>query len=109
MDRHRISPQSVADKLDNLLSANLEGETDCGHIQSLKKVAASSDGCQQCLEMDSMWVNLRMCLVCGQVGCCDDSPSRHAAAHFRVEGPPIVRSFEPGESWRWCYVDEVFV
>jgi hypothetical protein len=56
--------------------------------------------------MGDSWVHLRECLICGHVGCCDSSPDRHATAHYHATGHPIVRSFEPGEDWRWCYVDE---
>jgi uncharacterized UBP type Zn finger protein len=59
--------------------------------------------------MGASWVHLRLCLTCGHVGCCDSSPNRHASNHFRDSGHPIVQSFEPGESWRWCYVDEVWL
>ena len=51
-----------------------------------------------------MWAHLRMCLECGHVGCCDSSPYRHASSHFTDSGHPVMQSFEPGESWRWCYV-----
>jgi uncharacterized UBP type Zn finger protein len=54
-------------------------------------------------------VHLRLCLACGHVGCCDSSPNRHATKHFHATRHPIVRSFEPGEDWRWCYVDEAVV
>ncbi|MCL2541955.1 MAG: Na+/H+ antiporter [Nocardioidaceae bacterium] len=60
--------------------------------------------CQDCLEAGSHWVALRMCLTCGKVGCCDSSARRHATAHFRETGHPVMRSVEPGEEWRWCYV-----
>lgn len=64
-------------------------------------------GCAECLRDGTRWVRLRMCLTCGHVGCCDSSPGRHATAHFRETGHPVMRSAEPGESWRWCYVDEI--
>jgi monovalent cation/hydrogen antiporter len=63
-------------------------------------------GCEECLAMGDTWVHLRLCLDCGHVGCCDSSPNRHASAHFRDVGHPVMRSFEPGEAWRWCFVDE---
>jgi hypothetical protein len=66
-------------------------------------------GCEECLELGSPWVHLRLCLTCGHVGCCDSSPLRHARGHALAIGHPIVRSFEPGESWRWCYVDQLYV
>ncbi|WP_415916001.1 UBP-type zinc finger domain-containing protein [Speluncibacter jeojiensis] len=66
------------------------------------------DGCQECLRLgEQAWAHLRMCLTCGHIGCCDSSPHRHATAHHHATGHPVMRSFEPGESWRWCYVDEV--
>ncbi|GGO18698.1 hypothetical protein GCM10010116_37620 [Microbispora rosea subsp. aerata] len=63
-------------------------------------------GCQECLEHGTKWVHLRKCLECGHIGCCDSSPGKHATAHYEETGHPVIRSFEPGEDWRWCYVDE---
>ena len=63
--------------------------------------------CVDCLREGSRWVHLRLCLDCGHVGCCDSSPRRHATAHFRETEHPVIASAEPGETWRWCYVDEV--
>ena len=57
--------------------------------------------------MGGQWLHLRRCMLCGHVGCCDSSPNRHASAHFRTTSHPIVQSFEPGEDWLWCYVDDV--
>lgn len=65
------------------------------------------DGCEQCLTDETMWVHLRMCMVCGYVGCCDSSPGRHASQHCREHKHPVMRSFEPGEAWRWCIVHQV--
>lgn len=66
----------------------------------------ASDGCAECNAAgESVWAHLRMCLDCGHVGCCDSSPHQHATAHFRLTGHPVMRSIEPGETWRWCYVD----
>ncbi|MHC8503182.1 UBP-type zinc finger domain-containing protein [Pseudonocardia artemisiae] len=56
-----------------------------------------------------MWAHLRLCLTCGHVACCDSSPYRHATGHFRSTQHPVIRSYEPGPSWRWCYVDEQIV
>jgi uncharacterized UBP type Zn finger protein len=64
-------------------------------------------GCEECLKIGSSWVHLRMCLECGKVGCCDNSPHRHASAHFAEMQHPLIRSAEPGEDWWWCFVDEV--
>lgn len=80
------------------------------HLSVIRAVQPlTPQGCQQCLQIGSAWVHLRLCLSCGQVGCCDSSPMRHASAHARTVGHPIVQSFEPGENWRWCYVDEAYV
>lgn len=63
--------------------------------------------CTDCVREGSRWVHLRECLTCGGVRCCDSSPRKHASAHAKTDAHPVVRSFEPGEDWRWCYVDEV--
>jgi hypothetical protein len=79
----------------------------CPHIGEVRDVEPAADGCQECLATGSIWVHLRLCMVCGHVGCCDSSPNRHARAHSHAIGHPIVQSFEPGEDWWWCFVDEV--
>jgi uncharacterized UBP type Zn finger protein len=85
----------------------------CEHTVTLDADAVApteTDGCQDCLAAgEHDWVHLRLCLHCGHVGCCDSSPRKHATAHFRAAGHPVVRSFEPGEDWRWCYLDERLV
>lgn len=63
--------------------------------------------CVDCVDEGSSWVHLRQCLACGHVRCCDSSPRRHASAHHRDSGHPVVRSVEPREHWRWCFVDEL--
>ena len=81
----------------------------CVHIPDpLPDVTPSGEGCRQCLEMGSGWVHLRMCVVCGEVGCCDDSPNRHARGHYQATPEhAIVRSYEPGEDWWYCFADEL--
>ncbi len=79
----------------------------CSHLDHVGNVVPDSDGCVDCLRIGSWWVHLRMCMSCGHVGCCDDSPNRHATAHFRETGHPLIQSFEPGEDWWFCYVDTV--
>ena len=81
--------------------------TECTHLDQIREVTPSGNGCKECLETGGHWVHLRLCLSCGHVGCCDSSPGRHATKHFHSSRHPIVRSFEPGEDWAWCYVDEV--
>jgi Zn-finger in ubiquitin-hydrolases and other protein len=80
----------------------------CGHHSSIRLASPSSQGCEDCLALGHRdWVHLRVCQSCGHVGCCDSSPGRHATGHFRTTTHPVVRSFEPGEDWFWCYVDEL--
>jgi uncharacterized UBP type Zn finger protein len=81
----------------------------CKHLNQIRDVTPSADGCEDCLKIGASWVHLRLCLECGHVGCCDSSPNRHATKHFHQTKHPIVRSFEPGEDWRWCYIDEAEV
>ncbi len=71
-------------------------------------VTPSSHGCKECLETGDRWVHLRLCLTCGHVGCCDSSPNRHATRHANAAEHPVIRSFEPGEEWAYCYPHEVF-
>jgi uncharacterized UBP type Zn finger protein len=82
--------------------------TPCEHVDQVEVggVTPSGDGCQECLETGSTWVHLRLCMTCGHVGCCNSSPNKHATAHFHATEHPLVRSFEPGEDWWWCYLDE---
>jgi uncharacterized UBP type Zn finger protein len=81
----------------------------CSHLDrvAVTDLPAEIPGCEECLRIGSWWVHLRMCETCGRIGCCDSSPKRHATAHFRATGHPIVRSAEPGEEWSWCYLDEI--
>ena len=83
----------------------------CAHIDSALVLELPKPllGCEECLRAGDRWVHLRMCLTCGNVGCCDSSPNKHATAHFHEVEHPLVRSAEPGEAWAWCYVDEVML
>jgi uncharacterized UBP type Zn finger protein len=80
----------------------------CAHLDQVEKVTARTpDGCEECMMMGDTWVHLRLCLICGHVGCCDSSKNKHATAHFHETGHPIIQSFEPDEDWRWCFVDKM--
>jgi uncharacterized UBP type Zn finger protein len=81
----------------------------CSHLDAVQILDLPEPllGCEECLKIGARWLHLRMCLSCGKVGCCDSSPNRHARAHFREDGHPLIRSAEPGEDWAWCYADEV--
>ena len=81
----------------------------CTHLDSVKitELPETVAGCEDCLLTGDPWLHLRLCLQCGHVGCCDDSPNRHATLHAQGTGHPIIRSLEPGEVWSWCFVDEL--
>jgi hypothetical protein len=81
----------------------------CTHLDQVEvtDLPAEIAGCEDCLAIGGRWVHLRMCETCGHIGCCDDSPNRHATAHFHATEHPIMRSAEPGEDWSWCFVDQV--
>jgi uncharacterized UBP type Zn finger protein len=83
----------------------------CKHLSSFEQrrgtpIHPGSLGCKECLESGDEWVHLRLCMTCGHVGCCDESPNHHATRHHHATKHPVVKSFEPGEDWAWCYVDE---
>jgi uncharacterized UBP type Zn finger protein len=78
----------------------------CEHVPEAQDVAPSANGCEDCLRIGASWVHLRICMSCGHVGCCDSSEHKHATAHWHGTEHPLVRSFEPGEDWWWCYADE---
>ena len=81
----------------------------CTHLDQVEFLAPEGEvaGCEECLKIGGRWVHLRMCQTCGKIGCCDNSPNRHASAHAHATSQRIIRSLEPGEDWSWCYVDEV--
>ena len=82
----------------------------CTHLTQLRSVEPRTpEGCEECLEQGMTWVHLRLCLECGHVGCCDNSRGKHATKHFHRTSHPIIRSFEPGEDWGWCYADELLL
>jgi uncharacterized UBP type Zn finger protein len=80
----------------------------CKHIAEMRHVTPSADGCEDCLKTGDPWVHLRLCEICGHVGCCDSSKNRHATKHYRATGHPIIKSAEPGEQWGYCYADDRF-
>ena len=82
----------------------------CQHLSEVLNVSPRTPkGCEECLAMGSCWVHLRLCLACGHVGCCDQSPNKHATKHFHQTQHPVMKSFERGEDWGWCYVEELFI
>lgn len=83
----------------------------CRHVteNTPRSIHRPQPGCEDCLKIGGRWVHLRVCLTCGHVACCDSSKNRHARRHYERTGHAIIRSFEPGEDWRWCYVDEAYL
>ncbi len=78
----------------------------CSHLDQIRDVSPKTDSCEECLREGMQWVHLRMCLVCGHVGCCDSSAGKHATEHFQSTAHPVMHSAEPGETWGWCYIDK---
>ncbi|MEU6079502.1 UBP-type zinc finger domain-containing protein [Streptomyces sp. NPDC047108] len=85
--------------------------SECPHVPGLPRPEPTAVGetCLDCRADGSDYVHLRLCLQCGHVGCCDSSPARHATRHFEDTGHPVMRSYEPGESWRWCFLDQTII
>ena len=102
-----VEPESTADRERDLRVVTGE----CDHLRASCTIDTPSPrtpgACEECLRDGTDWVALRLCLSCGHVGCCNSSPNMHADAHFVATGHPVMRSIEPGEAWRWCYLDEI--
>lgn len=82
----------------------------CSHLDQLKTTTPNTpEGCEECLALGDSWVQLRLCVTCGHVGCCDSSKNRHATRHYRGTGHPLIASYQPGDNWMWCYPDELFM
>jgi uncharacterized UBP type Zn finger protein len=79
----------------------------CAHLDQITNPKPKSKGCEECLKMGDTWVHLRLCESCGHVGCCDSSKNKHATKHAKATGHPVIKSFQPGEDWYYCYVDDV--
>jgi uncharacterized UBP type Zn finger protein len=85
-----------------------EGSMTCSHVDRIRNVRPSGSGCDDCILVRDTWLQLRMCMECGHVGCCDSSKNKHAIRHFRATQHPIARSIESGEEWGWCYIDQIW-
>ncbi len=81
----------------------------CADLDHPRVAAPSSSVCDECVARGDGWVHLRSCAACGHVGCCDSSKNKHATAHYRASGHPVIRSLEPGEDWLWCYAHQAAV
>ena len=82
---------------------------DCSHRDQIQDVKPRAHGCEECMQAGDSWIHLRMCLTCGHVGCCDYSKNKHASKHFHATGHPIIRSLQKGETWMWCYIDDILL
>jgi CPA1 family monovalent cation:H+ antiporter len=104
LDRTELRHERIA--ADLAPARNAQG---CEHLMEAPTLVKprTPEGCEECLRDGTEWVHLRLCLSCGHVGCCDSSPYHHADTHFEETGHPVMRSFEPHEHWRWCYVDDL--
>lgn len=81
----------------------------CGHTDQMKTVTPATQGCAECLSEGDSWVHLRFCLTCGHVGCCNNSPNKHAAKHYLATGHPLIETLPPDEPFVWCFIDEMRV
>jgi uncharacterized UBP type Zn finger protein len=84
-------------------------EKRCYHLDLIRVREPAVHVCQDCLDLSDSWPNLRMCLFCGYVGCCDTSKNKHMMAHVKETGHPLIRTIQPGEGWIWCYEDNAFL
>lgn len=83
---------------------------ECSHLGLIRPVTPSSaEVCADCVALGDTWPHLRICLICGYVGCCDMAKNQHMLKHHQATGHPLIQSFEPGEDWIWCYVDEALL
>ena len=81
----------------------------CSHLFEVNNVTPKTpDGCEECLKIGDPWLHLRLCVICGHVGCCNASKNKHAIKHFHSTNHPLMKSFEPAEEWGWCYADEIY-
>ena len=88
-----------------------DNKENCEHFAGIDEteVSPKTPECEECEKEGTDWVALRMCLLCGHVGCCDSSPNKHGTKHFKETGHPVIKSYEPGENWKWCFIDEIFM
>jgi monovalent cation:H+ antiporter-2, CPA2 family len=91
------------------LSKRQAGSKACKHTAQAREVSYARRECPECVALSDTWVHLRICMVCGHLGCCDNSKNKHARAHYVKTGHPIVRSIQPGEDWAWCYVEDAYL
>jgi len=96
----------TVDQIKRMLADAVDRDEICDHFMQANAVIPNSDVCDKCIELGDTWVNLRLCLICGRVGCCDNSKNKHATKHYHASDHPIIMSFESNDEWLYCYPDE---
>ncbi len=109
MKKDETGMVSIAAKINEMNANGQLNAQGCSHIDQIQDVTPSADGCEKCLQIGDTWVKLRLCLTCGHVGCCNDSKNKHATKHHHETQHPIIVSYEIGEDWLWCYLDEASI
>jgi hypothetical protein len=108
MDKPPRYPVVMPEFLLRLVFTGEAGDRPCSHVDQIQVTEPATDVCQDCVDASDVWPVLRMCLICGYVGCCDTSKNRHMAQHYQETGHPIFRSINRDEGWIWCYADDAF-
>ena len=90
--------------------SNNKQNNSCLHLSQINEnMNGNTKGCEECEKIGSDWVHLRLCLSCGHVGCSDSSVNKHGTKHYQETRHPIIKSYEHGENWKWCYEDKIFI
>jgi hypothetical protein len=108
MDQPPPYPVVIPEFVMKVLFTGQVQEKECSHLHDIKVTEPTTDVCEQCVEMGDIWPALRMCLICGFVGCCDTSKNKHMAQHYEETGHPLFRSIRLDEGWMWCYEHNAF-
>ena len=101
--------ENASDKIVRFVFQRSFKRRDCSHLSEVKVTEPKTGACKGCVRQETKTVHLRMCLTCGEVGCCDSSKPKHARKHHEQTGHPLIRSVEPGEMWAWCYLDKAYL
>jgi len=109
MYKNTLDRIEARQRIDSMLAVGELSTEVCAHLNQIADVTPSAQGCEECLQSGDPWVNLRICLICGHVGCCDSSINKHATKHYHSSGHPLIQSLRPGETWIYCYDDDQLV
>ena len=109
MYKNTLDKIEARQRIDSMLAEGKLSPDICAHLEQTADVTPSAQGCEKCLQTGDPWVNLRICLICGHIGCCDSSINKHATKHYHSSGHPLIQSLKPGEDWIYCYVDDKLV